>query len=271
MWDYVVVKNTNTTSETSTLSRRAFTLIEMLVVIAIIALLVGLIVPAVSKALSSATHAKSMSNLRQWGTAMNIYMTESGGDMPARGPSQQPPWGMIAQTHVESVSKAWYNTLPPFVGESPLSDIPADERVDFLNGQTMHRDPAAKFKISDLAMRPLFSYSFNSQLNTSREHGDDVPGMGDVRRESLNISMYTSPSNTVAFFETRVGPDDGHPSQTANSQFARAYGHSRHLSFRYRKRANLLFLDGGVRRYSSENLFNGTTVVNDEVYWAGMR
>lgn len=58
--------------------------------------------------------------------------------------------------------------------------------------------------------------------------------------------------------------------QTGASQFARAYGHSRHLSFRYGGKVNLLFLDGSVRRYQSEDLFNGTQVVNDEVYWAGL-
>jgi prepilin-type N-terminal cleavage/methylation domain-containing protein/prepilin-type processing-associated H-X9-DG protein len=251
-------------------TRRAFTLIEMLVVIAIIALLVSLIVPSITNAISSAKHAKSMSNLRQWGTAMHLYMAENQGDMPSRGPSQQPPWGMIAATHVESVRTAWYNTLPPYVGELSLGKIPADERAGFLTGDSMHRDPTAKFRVSDLSRRPLFSYSFNSQINTSREHGDDVPGLGDVRSEVLSFSMYNSPANTVAFFETRAGPDDGHPSQKKNSQYARAYGHSRHLSFRYGGKVNLLFLDGSVRRFKSEDLFNGTQVVNDEVYWAGL-
>lgn len=250
--------------------RHAFTLIEMLVVIAIIALLSTFIVPAVSGALRSANHTKSMSNLRQWGSALHMYLVESRGEMPTRGPSQQPTWTQVSSVTQPVIRDAWFNVLPPYVNQPALYEVPSNERKEFLTGPSMHRDPKAEFDTRQLVVRPLFSYCYNSQLNTSREHGDNVPGLGDVRSEALKFSMYTSPSNTVAFFETRVGKDDGHPSQTAASQFARAYGHSRHLSFRYGGRVNLLFLDGSVRRYQSEDLFNGTQVVNDEVYWSGL-
>lgn len=259
----VIRKQTQTTS-------RGFTLIEMLVVIAIIALLAALIVPSVTGALSRAAHTKSASNLRQWGIALSSYLVDSKGEMPGRGPDQQPSWLQVATLSQPIVRNAWFNALPPYVDEKSLSDIPPAQRGNFLSGISMHRDPRAEFGTRELSRRPLFSYAFNSQINTSREHGNNVPGLGDIRRDQLDISTYDSPTKTVVFFETRVGPDDGHPSQRRGSQFARAYGHSRHLSFRYRGKANLLFLDGSVRKFRSDDLFNGTQVVNDEVFWSGL-
>lgn len=242
-----------------------FTLIEMLVVMAIVILLTAIIIPSVSGALRSAQHTHSMNNLRQWGTATLLYMTESGGRMPSRGPEERPSWG-----EVMNARNAWYNVLPPYVGEQALMDIPAHERVNFLEGTSMHRDPAARFNTGELSERPLFSYTYNSQMNVSRTHGNHIPGRGDLRRDQLFISDYTTPSNTVLFFESRVRREDGHPSQTSANQMGRAYGHSRHVSFRYGGRVNILFLDGATRRFRSDEIFNGTQVINEPVIWEGL-
>lgn len=246
-------------------SRSGFTLIEMLVVIAIIAVIAALLMPAANRGIQSSKHASSMSNLRQWGIASISYLVDSRGRMPSRGPNQQPNWAQTAQD-----PGAWYNVLPPYVDETPLMEVPPSERVRFLQGRSMHRDPEAKFDTNALSGRPLFSYTFNSQLNVSRTHGNVIPGRGDLRREQLFMDMYRNPSNTVLFFESRVRREDGAPGETANSQMARAYGHSRHISFRYGRRVNLLFLDGAVRRFKSNDIFNGRNVVNDVVIWEGL-
>jgi prepilin-type N-terminal cleavage/methylation domain-containing protein/prepilin-type processing-associated H-X9-DG protein len=63
--------------------KRAFTLVELLVVIGIIALLISILLPALSKAKEAANTVKCASNLRQIGIGLAGYVADNKGTLPA--------------------------------------------------------------------------------------------------------------------------------------------------------------------------------------------
>jgi len=90
-----------------------FTLVELLIVIAIIAVLASLLLPSLNRAKVAAETSACRNNLRQWGLGLNMYVNDSHVYVP-----YNPPAGSGIP------SGLWYERLSPYIGESFSAPLP---------------------------------------------------------------------------------------------------------------------------------------------------
>lgn len=218
----------NESSDLCPSSRHAFTLIELLVVIAVIAIIASLLLPALARAKTIGTRALCLSNLKQWGLAMQMYVDENDDLMPRES------YGLGVQlnrwTHIKNPisSDVWYNALAPYASVSTASSYFL-QRPAFYERPSFFQCPAAKTSGFEWDIVTRFSMAMNSKLIKS--------GL------SVNLNDLCKPTETVMFLDGRLQGEPMATSGMADDNLGQPSVDAKRFSIRHGGRGNILFWD----------------------------
>jgi prepilin-type N-terminal cleavage/methylation domain-containing protein len=202
---------------------RAFTLVELLVCIAVVALLLSMLLPAVSKARESGRKVVCASNLRQLSTGLNLYA----GDHKSL-------YAPAAANFITNL-KRWHGTRAnpgaPFSPEGgALTPYIRSEGSGSLSASALSGEPGASSALAGVRACPTFApvaddllsrkrgfersaggYGYNAAfVGTSRA----LIGAGPTRaftvvtdRTGSRQDRFTRPSQTIAFSDAAISSD----------------------------------------------------------------
>lgn len=112
-------------------NKKTFTLIELLVVIAIIAILASMLMPALSSAREAGKRTTCLNNLKQIGTALEMYIHDNRNFLPScRSYPEKPAEG-------EENLTALTDVLQPYLENKNIFECPSDTPLASTNGKTL--------------------------------------------------------------------------------------------------------------------------------------
>jgi len=236
-------KETGASRQFCTQPTAAFTLIEMLVVIAVIAILAALLLPAMARAKEKARSVDCLNNLKQWVLAFSIYGEDN--EFIAREGSRRD--GTVRLDNWANVSDpankdVWYNALPPYLSERPATKYASaltGQRPKFYENRIFHC-PTAKFpsgagKDNDA----FFSLAMNSKLIMP---SPPLPSECSIRYDAIQ-----RPSDTPAFLDARVSSSESKvDTLQLDNDLGQPSAYSSRFAARHSGGGNLAFCDGHV-------------------------
>ena len=205
-----MLRNCNqVTSGPRSITRRGFTLIEMLVVIGIISALAALAFPAIMAARKSAQGAQCQSNLRQLGAAIVMYRDQAGAYPQYRAEYppitnnygvNRPRWQWLLAPYLGGYAQNPDVLLAAGTGDPTFTDVPLDNKALVCPAQ----------EGSDALSIRNGSYGYNfGYLGNNRTLVD-----GDNTTPTLRypVKEVKEPTRTIAFGDSRGGgvPHGGH-------------------------------------------------------------
>lgn len=212
----------------------AFTLLELLVVIAMIAVLASLGLGVMGKVQILRNRTESATRLRQWGVALGAYVAENGGALPRRGQGVQPVTQLDRPTD-------WFNALPPYLGMQGYGALVAAGQRPHAGDKSLFVRPGAP----DPGGAVFLSYGMNMNLSPW-----NLPA-------PTYLAQIARPATTVFLAETTGLYSSTYPSKRPYSCVAS-----------YDGQGNVLFLDGHVAAFSADYLgANKGDPLRDDVRW----
>jgi prepilin-type N-terminal cleavage/methylation domain-containing protein len=184
----------------STLSDRAFTLVELLVVIAIIAILAALLLPALAAAKANSKRIACISNLRQIGVAVRAYSMDYGGLIPY-GPKAQPvttPFDFYTSTGAPTSLISLASGAPVALGLMLSGALASQPRVLFCPGSDQPLNDSAQLALVGVGQAQC-SYYYRHAGNTNLFDTTGGPFVPDhIRLDNLGNNNYGQPIRALA-------------------------------------------------------------------------